>query len=1079
MDSKTKSKGTITQPALLFAIRAAAFLLLVAGAASPNARADKWPGDDEKYRFGRLTVSDGLSHNVILAVLQDRHGFLWFGTEDGLNKYDGHTITVYRHDARDSLSLSDSWITALLEDEEGTLWIGTRQGGLNRFDRKTETFYRYPFTNCDDAQCSSSGRLNSQVVSDLFQDREGRLWIATFGGLSRLDRDEDRFIHYQYDPGNPKSISSNRVWCLEEDVSGALWVGTWSGGINRLSQDGASFTRYRMDHVDGPHISSDRIRALLAGKNGDVWIGTSGGGLNRFDPETGRIDVFAREAETDDTLPDNRVWSLHEDSRGTIWVGTYGGGLARFNPSSRTFRTFAHAADNPHSIAGNTIPAIYEDRSGILWLGGDRGASKFNLAQERHVRYVNDPDDAASLGHTEILSLYQSGIDPNIIWIGTNEGGLDRFDARENSFDHYTSSSPSGNALSSDIVTDVAEDNNGTVWIGTRVGLNRLDPRTAGIEVYRHDPQDPFSLSKDAILAVLVDHSGAVWVGTDGAGLNVLDPETGRFTIYTHDPFDPTSLGDYAVQTIFEDSRHRIWVGTVDGGLGLLNRENGTFTTYRHLPNEPSSLLHSRVVAIHEDELGHLWLGTYGGLNRLDPETGTIDRFTHADGIPTEPYFAIEGDGDGALWLTATNRLTYFNPVDGTVRHFTDRNGLSPNHYSPGALIVRPGREVILGGVNGLSRFRPPAVDRAYIRRPPVVITAFKKMDDVISREIFSEQSISLSYADRFFTFEFAVLDYTDPEEHQYQYQLEGYDTEWQQMSGPIGRASYANFKPLQEEYIFRVRAANSQGSWNNLWIRIHVVPPWWETLWFRISAFLALGVFGGSAAMYTYNRRARERAETLRLLTEGRERERQFLARELHDVPLQNLYSMRHKLEVVSRNPGAAENEKVLGELHTVLDKTAEDLRVLCGELRPPSLGPFGLEKTIRAHVRTLRRSHPQLEVHLTLSPDRQELSEHLRHSLFRIYQSALTNVLRHAEATALWVTFQLEGDRVVLEVRDNGRGFKVPKSLLTLARSQHFGLLGISEWAEAIEAELTVNSVPGEGTVIRVVAPRTGGPS
>lgn len=1070
MISVSRCKTAAGRPRCV-AAAAVAYVLLLASAAlfSAPARADSWPNDDDRYRFGRLSVTDGLSHNVISAVLQDRHGFLWFGTEDGLNKYDGHSFTVYQHNPNDSLSLSDSWITALLEDDEGNLWVGTRHGGLNRFDRKSETFVRYPFSNCAGAECASSDGLNVPLVTDLFQDSSGRLWIATFGGLSLYDRQSDAFRHYTHEPGNPRSLSSNKVWCLAEDASGALWVGTWSGGINRLSRDGASFARYRQDHVDGPHISSDRIRSVMVGKNGDVWIGTSGGGIDRFDPETGRIDVFAR-----DSLPDNRIWSLFEDSRGVIWVGTYGGGLSRLDRSTATFRTFVHDPDNANSVASNAISTIFEDRSGILWIGGDRGVSRFNLAQERHAHYVHEPSDPTSLGHTEILSLHESPVNPNVIWIGTNKGGADRFDTEKNTFQHFTTKDLPGRALSSDVVTSIAEDRAGTVWMGTRKGLNRLNPETAEVTVFRHDEEDPKSLSADAILSVLVDHEDKVWVGTDGGGLNRYDPETGGFTRFVHDPFDPTSLSDYSIQTLFEDSRDRLWIGTVDGGLSRFDRETRTFTAYRHSPNDPSSLLHSRVVSIYEDYAGYLWLGTYGGLNRLDPETGEFESFTEKHGIPPEPYFAVHGDGQGALWLTATNRLTYFDPASGTVRHYTDRNGLSPNHYSPGALIVRPGREIILGGVNGLSRFRPPALEQDYVRRPPLVITTFKKMDEVVSHEIFSEQTISLSYADRFFTFEFAVLDYTDPDKHQYHYQLEGYDTDWQQMSGSIGRASYANFRPSQEEYIFRIRAANSQGAWNSFWLRIHVVPPWWQTLWFRISAFLALGLFGGSAAMYTLNRRARERAETLRLLTEGRERERQYLARELHDVPLQNLYSMRHKLEVVSRNPGSEENEKVLDDLHTVLEKTAEDLRILCGELRPPSLGPFGLEKTIRAHVRTIRRSHPDLDVHLSLSPDRQELTEHLRHSLFRIYQSALTNVLRHAEATELWVTFHLEDERVLLEIRDNGKGFKVPKSLLTLARSQHFGLLGISEWAEAIEAELTVDSAPGEGTSIRVVAPR-----
>ena len=1046
--------------------------ILIGGVASSFAAS--WPDDDGRYHFGRINVADGLSYDVVYTILQDRYGYLWFGTEEGLNKYDGDSFTTYQHEPADSLSLSDSWISALLEDGEGNLWVGTRHGGLNRFDRDTEEFLRYPFSNCDGAECSTPYGINSPLVTSLYQDAEGNIWIGTFAGLSSFDPETERFTHYRHEPGNPRSLSNDKVWCLAGDLSGALWVGTWNSGLNRLDLDGDAFVQYRQGHVDGSHISSDRIRSILVRKNGAVWIGTSGGGLNRYNTASGRFEVFSHDKNTLGTLLENRVWSLFEDSRGVMWVGTFGGGLARFDRSTRTFRHFVHDPDNPNSISSNAVSTVLEDRSGILWLGSDRGVSRFNLAQERHLQYVHDPANPNSLGHNEILALHQSRHNPDVTWIGTYMGGLDRFDSRTDTFEHFTADGIAGRALSGNIVTAIAEDHGGVVWAGTRTGLNRLDSETAAVRVYRHDPDDPTSLASDAILSVLVDHANTLWVGTDGGGLNRLDPEKGSFSMYLHDPFDPTSLSDHSVQTIFEDSRDRIWIGTVDAGLNLLHRETGSFTAYRHARDDTSSLSHDRVVTIHEDPSGHLWLGTYGGLNRFDPESGEFKRFTANDGLPSEPYYAIEGALDGGLWLTASNRLTYFNPTSGMVRHYTDRNGLSVNHYSPNALIVKPKREIILGGTNGLSRFRPPAVEHDHIRRPPLIITAFKKMDEVIAREILSEQTITLSHTDRFFTLEFAVLDFTDPSKHQYHYQLEGYDTDWQHMTGSIGRASYANFRPSGEEYIFRIRAANSQGAWNDLWIRVNVVPPWWEALWFQISAFLLLGFIGTSAVMYTFNRRVRERAETLRLLTEGRERERQYLARELHDVPLQNLYSLRHKLEIVARNPGSDDNEKVLSELHNVLEKTAEDLRILCGELRPPSLGPFGLEVAIRAHIRTIRRSHPGLEVHLSLSPDRQELSDHLRHSLFRIYQSALTNVLRHSNAETLWVTFRLERDRVFLEIRDDGCGFQVPKSLLTLARSQHFGLLGISEWAEAIAAELTVESSPGAGTIVRVSAPR-----
>lgn len=1061
----------VMRPRISAVCIAVSFSLLAA--APVPAPADR-PDDDRLYRFGRLSLENGLSHNVIYSMLQDRYGFLWFGTEDGLNKYDGHSFILYRNDPQDSLTLSDNWITALLEDEVGNLWVGTRHGGLNRFDRETETFERYPFRNCDSDDCLSPTRLNSPDVTALLEHSSGDIWIGTFGGLSRLDPSSDRFEHFIHESGNPRSLSNNRVWCLAEDADGVLWVGTWNAGLNRLARGETAFTQYRQDHVDGPHINSDRIRALVSGEDGILWVGTSGGGLNRFDTQTGQVEAFVKGENTNDGLPDNRVWALHQDRRGILWIGTYGAGLARFDPEEGKFQTFEHAPDNPNSLASQVVATIAEDRSGILWLGSDRGVSRFNLAQEAHRHYVHQPNDPSSLGHTEILSLHQSELEPDVVWIGTHGGGLDRFDTRDASFHHITSGAPTGRGLSSDIVNDIAEDvQRGHLWLATRGGLTRVDMTTLEISTFRHDPTDENSPGSDAVMSVLVDRENTVWSGTDGGGISRYFPESGRFIRYSHDPFDPTSLSDHSIRTIFQDTKDRIWIGTVDGGLNLFHPETETFTAFRHRPGDPNTLWHNRVVALHEDERGHLWIGTHGGVNRLDLVSGEFERFDEKDGLPNEPYVAIQSDGEGGLWMTASNRLTHFNPQTRRARHFTDRNGLSPNHYSANSLVLRDG-EILLAGSNGMSRFTPPLADNAHVRNPPLVITAFKKMDEVVSREIFGKESITLSHSDRFFTLEFVVLDFTNPEKHRYQYVLEGYDTEWQQLSGSIGRASYANFRPSKTEYRFRIRAANSQGAWNNTWLRVIVVPPWWETIWFRLSALLAIGLVVGSVVWYSYNRRATLRAETLRLLAEGRERERHYLARELHDVPLQNLYSIRHKLEVLGRYAEDGEQQDSFKELHDVLDKTAEDLRILCGELRPPSLATFGLEKAIRSHVRTVRRSHPHLQFHLNLTPDGRDLSDHLRHSLFRIYQSALTNVLRHSGATALWITFVLDQDRVTLEIRDNGCGFRVPRSFLTLARSEHYGLLGMSEWADSIGAEFSVDSKTGIGTTIHVAALR-----
>lgn len=1048
----------------------AAFVLGISSFRSASAK----PDDDTRYRFEQISMQSGLSHNAVYAILQDHYGFMWIGTENGLNKYDGHDFTIYEREPGDSLSLSDNRIESLLIDSQGTLWIGTRHGGLNRFRRQTENFVRYPFYDCGTEECNKPDGLNGAFVSSLHEDASGGIWIGTFHGLSRLDPETDRFEHFRHVPGNPRTLSSDKVWCLEEGPEGKLYVGTWNAGLNVFDASSRAFTQYNASQIDGPHLTGDRIRSIESDRYGDVWIGVSGGGLNRYDPDTDVFSAFWRGDHGGMSVPDNRIWSTYQDSRGILWIGTFGGGLARYDRTSGQFRHFVHNPDDPATISSNVISVIYEDRSGNLWIGSDRGLSIYNLGQERHQHFIHNPDEVNSLSNSEVLALHAGESDPDLIWIGTNGGGLDRFDFSTQTFRRFDGSRSGTGPLTNAVVTSIDEDAEGRLWIGTNgQGLHLLDPKAGFSHAYENLSDGSGTVTAAHVLDVHVDRSGDVWIATDGGGLYRLEPETGDLKRFRNDPYDPTSISDNTIQTIHESRSGVLWIGTIDGGLNRYSPSSETFKTYRHAAHVSNSLSHNRITSIYEDDDGLLWIGSYAGLNRLDPSSGEFRRYTRDDGLPVEPYLSITGDGNG-LWLTSASRLTYFDPESGLVRHFSDRNGLSPNNYSTGALVVTESGSIIVGGRNGFSHFQPPLPESSHDRYPPVVVTALKKMNEVVEREIFSDETVTLSYADRFFTIEFAVLDYTNPEKHRYEYKLEGYDSNWQHMTGTIGRASYANFKPDREEYIFRVRAANSQGAWNTLWLRLRVIPPWWQTLWFKISAVLGLGLMGGSAAMYRYNRQKREKAETLRLLTEGRERERQYLARELHDSPLQNLYSIRHKLEVLSRNPADPDNSKMLDDVHGVIESTAEDLRILCGELRPPSLGPFGLEKAIRAHVRTIKRSTPDLSVNLELTPDGQELPEHLRHSLFRIYQSAITNVIRHAEAENLWVTFELLENRVLLEIKDDGRGFVVPKSWLTLARSQHFGLLGISEWAEAIEAELSVDSHPGGGTIVRVVAPR-----
>ena len=1020
-------------------------------------------------RFEYLTTDHGLPNNTIYALIQDRKGFMWFGTEGGLVKYDGYQPTVYKHDPRDSTSLPDSWIRTILEDRDGTLWVGTRFGGLASFDRQSEGFIRYPYSTP-----TPENGLKSGEVKTLLEDRNGTLWIGTAQGLSRFDKQTGLFVHYEHDASDPNSLSGNNVFCLYEDRAGTFWVGTWAQGLNIFDRTSESFVHYQPDPSSTTSLSSGRIRALYEDRAGHLWVGTSGGGLNRWNQETGEITVYKHNPDDPHSLSDNKVWAIHEDPSGTLWVGTFDGGLNRFDPRTQRFQRFLPDPANPYSLSSDVIYPLYEDRSGILWMGSENGVQKYNLANERFVHYLPDPANPYSLSHPEILALYTAPTAPGTLWIGTDGGGLDRFERADGRFTNYAHDPANPNSLSHDAVSSIVADASGVLWVGTvGGGLNRLNPASGRVIRYQHDPTDSTSLSHNAVHALYIDRAGTLWVGTDTGALNRFDPATGTFVRYPHDPKDPSSAGT-SIKTLYEDRQGTLWVGTPGAGLQKLDRTTGRFTTYRHNPNDAGSLSHDRVNSIYEDASGALWLGTYGGLNRFDPATEHFTYFTEQDGLRSNTIYGVTGGDEGRLWISTSGGLSQFDPRTETFVNYDAASGLPDLQFNSGTLATNTTGDLLFGGINGFITFHPSNLPEASYK-PPLIITSFKKQDEVVATDLDEGETLKFSYKEILFSFDFALLDYAAPTTHRYQYHLEGYEETWHDASGPVGRATYVNLEERGGAFRFIVRGFRGQGDWSETSVLVRITPPWWRTTWFRAAILAGVVLLSATLGLYWYRTKQGEQAETQRMLAESREQERLFLTREIHDVPLQNLYSVRHKLELLSR---ASENNQQypLQEAQALLDQTAEDLRRICGELRPPTIGPFGLEKAIRAHVRTFERAHPELDVTTDLMPDGQALPEQMRLALFRIYQGALSNVARHAHAQHVWIELALDATHVTLVVRDDGGGFVIPKTWLLLAREQHYGLLGISEWAEAAGGYLTVKSAPGHGTLVQVTVPRPG---
>ncbi len=795
----------------------------------------------EPGTFERISLAQGLSQSIIEGILQDRRGYLWFATEDGLNRWDGHRFTVFRNVAGNSRSLSYNDLKCIREDRAGMLWIGTFEGGLNRLDPATGDVTRFRH---DPADATS---LPANIVRSLCEDRDGRMWVGTQGGgLARLDPGTGRFERFRHDAGDPASLASDDVRALLLDRDGVLWAGTWGGGLDRFDAARRTFVHVE-DERSGP--APLLVGALLEDRSGTLWAGTYGEGLFAYDAGTRRLVKRPKGA----ILPSLLVKALAEDHEGRLWVATDGGGLARLDRKSGAVSVHRHDPSVPGSLATDRVWSVYEDRSKVLWAGTyGGGLNALDLGRKKFLHVKHDPRDPDSLGHDIVWSFHE---DPDgTLWVGTDSAGLQRWDRRRNVFRGYRHDPADPSSLSHDTVRAVYGDSGGSLWVATNGGgLDRLDRATGRFTHHRHDPRDPGSLAHDELRAVYEDRAGTLWVATYGGGLDRLDRDTGRFVHHRHDPSDPSSLSNDFVRCVLEDAAGGLWVGTQGGGLNRLDRGTGAFTRWRADPSDPGSLSSDYVFALHEDGAGNLWAGTYGGgLNRRDARTGRFERVTAADGLSSDAVYGILEDERGRLWVSTNRGLTEFDPRARAFHTWDVRDGLQSDEFNGGAFLRSARGEMLFGGIGGFNAFFPseivartdpaPAVlTELLLANRPVPVGGKAGGRVLLSRFVGYADEVVLSHEDDLVSIEFSALHFAAPRKVRYSYRLDGFDRDWVPAGAEQRVATYTGLPP--GGYVFRVKASNPDGVWGEeeARLRIVVTPPFWGTWWFRAPAALAL----------------------------------------------------------------------------------------------------------------------------------------------------------------------------------------------------------------------------------------------
>jgi signal transduction histidine kinase/ligand-binding sensor domain-containing protein/CheY-like chemotaxis protein len=1041
------------------------------------------PGSlQSRLRFDHLTSADGLSDDSVFSILQDHRGFMWFGTQGGLNRYDGYRMTQYRHEPENPHSLPDDFVQTLFEDSRGGIWAG--HGGLSRFDPDTGAFTRYPSSTA-----GPRGALAS-MISGMAEDRSGFIWVARQKSPLLYRFDPATAAVRVYDIGKDILADDQGVWAFYRGARGILWLGT-DRGLIRFDPSSATSTNYPADSAT---LASDggRIAGIAPDlSSGKLWLVTGVGATVLFDPETG---TFTRRLAGP---PDFRDFqTVTADPRGALLLGLTRGGVIIFDPRDGTRKTLRNNPADGHSLSGNVVLSTVWDREGNLWMGV-KGGGVNRLATRGALfgAWRHDSGDPEGLGDDNVRAIY--GDRGGSVWIGTYNAGLDRFEPKSGKFVHYRHHPTDPGSLDFDEVYSIYLDRRGTIWVGTAYGINRLDVTSGAFKRFSRDPlhaAEPHT--PEPIYYFLEDHAGRFWFNLDKER-SLLDRSTGAVT----------AMGNGGEVSMHEDRNANLWWNS---GKGLERMDPGGKLRQFNPSSSAEGL--GQVNFFNEDSDGILWLATETGLVRFDARTGQYVTFTTRDGLPDNVVQCILPDRSGNLWLSTDSGLSVFNPHEKSFSNYHERDGLQGEQFNRKSCFEDTAGYMYFGGLHGFDVFDPRQILASRPPPPDVALTEIQihgkalpvRPGSLLPRPIWDMDAIRLPYHDNGFSFEFAALSYRDPDRIRYRYRLDGLENEWTEVNSRHRDARYTDLWP--GNYTFYVSASDGGAKWSGkaTALGILIAPPWWMTRWSEAAAIMMLAglIFGG----HRWRVRAMvQREHQLEALVAQRTTELKaanqaksaFLANMSHELrtPLNAIlgYSTmvrdapdlpeahREELDIVNRS-----GEHLLGLIDDVLDLSKIEAGRFVLEIA--QFDVRGLAAAVADMIRGRARAK-NLELIVNTSPGVPAFVRSDAAKLRQVLINLLGNAVKFTGQGSVTLNVDarpVDADRILLiiEVRDTGAGIALNDRARVFdaffqagqtsgQKGTGLGLSITRQFVQMMGGTIDVESTLGEGSLFRVELP------